>query len=328
MKRRYLLTGATGLAGSLAAPAVWGQSNAYPNRPIRIIVPYAAGVSPDVVARLIAERLGQALGQPVLVDNRVGAGGMIGAEIAAAAPNDGYHLLFTVKAVMAIAPHLYPNARYKPLSDFAAITQILVVPHIITANPATPYATLSELVAFAKRNPGKIDYASIGAGSQPHVAMEAWANRLDIKLNHVPYRNSPSPDVMNGTVSLYLEASTTAVPSIQAGRIKALAISGAERIASLANVPTVTEYNAELDPDGVIGNSWHGLFAPAGTPDAIVTRLNTELVKIVNLPDIQGRLRALGLAPTGTPATVLATGMAADHAYWGGLIRELGIRLE
>jgi len=328
MKRRALLTGGAGLAVSGAARSAHGQTSAYPNRPIRIIVPYAAGVSPDVVARLIAERLGQALGQPVVIDNRVGAGGMIGAEFAAAAPNDGYNLLFAVKGPMAIAPHLYPNAKYKPLTDFVAVTQILVVPHILTATLAAPYATLGEMVAFAKRNPGKIDYASAGAGSQPHIAMEAWARRLGIQLTHVPYRNNPSPDVMNGTVSLYVEASTTAVPSIQGGRIKALAVSGAHRIPSLPDLPTVTEFNAELDPDGVIGNSWHGVFAPAGTPDAIVAKLNAEIVKIVKLPEIQARLVSLGLTPTGTTADVLASGVASDLAYWGGLIRELGIRLE
>lgn len=328
MKRREILAGGAGLAVSGAVPSAHGQASAYPNRPIRIVVPYAAGVSPDVVARLIAERLGQALGQPVVVDNRVGAGGMIGAEYAASTPNDGYNLLFAVKGPMAIAPHLYPTAKYKPLTDFVAVTQVLIVPHILTATPAAPYATLGEMVAYAKRNPGKIDYASAGAGSQPHVAMEAWARRLGIQLTHVPYRNNPSPDVMNGTVSLYVEASTTAIPSIQGGRIKALAVSGAARIPALPDVPTMSEYNAELDPDGVIGNSWHGVFAPAGTPDAIVARLNAEIVRIVKMPEIQARLISLGLTPTGTDAALLASGVASDLAYWGDLIRELGIRLE
>jgi len=328
MKRRTFLNGGTGLALAATAPSAHAQTSAYPNRSIRIIVPYAAGVSPDVVARLIAERLSQSLGQPVVIDNRVGAGGMIGAEFAAAAANDGYNLLFAVKGPMAIAPHLYPNAKYKPLTDFVAVTQILVVPHILTATLAAPYATLGEMVAYAKRNPGKIDYASAGAGSQPHIAMEAWARRLGIQLTHVPYRNNPSPDVMNGTVSLYVEASTTAVPSIQGGRIKALAVSGSNRIPSLPDLPTVSEFNAELDPDGVIGNSWHGVFAPAGTPDSVVAKLNTEIVKIVKLPEIQARLISLGLTPTGTAADVLASAVASDLAYWGGLIRELGIRLE
>jgi len=326
MKRRKLLTGATGLAASLALPAM-GQSG-YPNKPIKVIVPYAAGISPDVVARVIGEKLSQALGQQVIIDNRAGAGGMIGAEAAAAMPADGYNLFYTVKGVMAIAPHLYPNAKYNPLRDFKAVTQVLIVPHIITATPSAPFNTMAELVAYAKRNPGKIDYASAGVGSQPHVALEAWARRLGIKLTHIPYKTNPAPDVMSGVVSMYLEASTTAIPSIQGKRIKALVVSGADRIAALPDVPTMTEFNAELDPNGVIGNSWHTFFAPAGTSDEIVNRLNTEVVKIVRTAEIQDRLKSLGLTPTGTPAAAVNAGMAADYAYWGKLINELGIKVE
>lgn len=326
MKRRTLLTGATGAAAALALPA-WSQSG-YPNRPLKVIVPYAPGISPDVVARVIADKLSQALGQPVIIDNRAGAGGMIGAEAAAAMPNDGYNLFYTVKGVMAIAPHLYPQAKYNPLRDFKAVTEVLIVPHIITANPNAPFTTMAEMVAYAKANPGKLNYASAGVGSQPHVALEAWARRMGIKLTHVPYKTNPSPDVMSGVVDMYLEASTTAIPSIQGKRIKALAVSGAQRIPALPDVPTMTEYNAELDPNGVIGNSWHTFFVPAGTPDAIVTRLNTEIVKVVKMPEIQARLHSLGLTPTGTPAATVNSGMAADHAYWGKLIAELGIKVE
>lgn len=328
MKRRSLIAGAAGLTASLALPSVWGQGGAYPNKPIKVIVPYAAGISPDVVARILGDKLSQALGQPVIVDNRAGAGGMIGAEAAAALPADGYNLFFTVKGVMAIAPHLYPNAKYHPLTDFKSITQVLIVPHILTATPNAPFNTMAEMVDYAKRTPGKIDYASAGVGSQPHVALEAWARRLGIQLTHIPYKTNPSPDVMSGVVSLYLEAATTAIPSIQGNRIKALAVSGAERVPSLPNVPTVTEYNATLDPSGVIGNSWHGLFTPTGTPDEIVNRLNVELVKIVKSEEVQARLRTLGLTPTGTAPAALASGMASDYAYWGKLINELGIKVE
>jgi tripartite-type tricarboxylate transporter receptor subunit TctC len=214
------------------------------------------------------------------------------------------------------------------LKDFKAVTQVLIVPHILTATPNAPFNTMAELVEYAKRNPGKIDYASAGIGSQPHVALEAWARRLGIKLTHIPYKTNPSPDVMSGVVSLYLEASTTAIPSILGKRIKALAVSGSDRIPALPDVPTMTEFNPELDPNGVIGNSWHTFFAPAGTPDEIVTKLNTEIVKIVKTPDIQARLRSLGLTPTGTPAASVNAGMAADYAYWGKLINELGIKIE
>ncbi len=325
-RRNVLLTTAT-FAATLAAPAAFGQA-AYPNKPIKMIVPYAAGVSPDVVARLIGDRLGQALGQAVVIDNRPGAGGMIGAEAAATMPADGYNLLFTVKGVMAIVPHVYPSAKFNALKDFKAVTEILKVPHLITATPNAPYNSMKEFVAYAKANPGKIDYASAGTGSHPHVGMETIAQRLGIKLSHVPYKTHPGPDVMAGVVSLYLEASTTAIPSIKGGKIKALATSGAERIPALPDVPTLTEFGADLDPNGVIGDSWHGIFVPAGTSDEIVNKLNVELVKIVKTPDIQNRLRALGLTPTGTSPAVLTAGLVSDYAYWGKLIRDMGIKLE
>jgi len=328
MKRRQLITAAALSVAAFTATNTWAQSGPYPNRPIKMIVPYAAGVSPDIVARLIGEKLGQALGQPIIIDNRPGAGGMIGAEVAATMPGDGYNLFFTVKGPMAIAPHIYPNAKYNPLKDFKAISQVLIVPHILTATPSAPYNTMKEMVEYAKRNPGKIDYASAGVGSQPHIALEAWATRLGISFNHIPYKTVPGPDVMSGVVSMYLEASTTAIPSIKAGKIKALGISGAERIASLPDVPTMTEFSPTLDVNGVIGNSWHGVFTPSSTSDDIVNRLNTEIIKIVKMPDIQERLRGLGLTPTGTSANVLSTGMASDYQYWGQLIRDLKIKVD
>ena len=328
MNRRNLLKSAAAIAASLPLPHAGAQSAGYPNRPLKIIVPYAAGLSPDVVARIIGDKLGQALGQSVIIDNRPGAGGMIGAEFAAAAPADGYNLFFTVKGVMAIVPHLYPSAKYNPLKDFKSITEILQVPHIITATPNAPYNTLKEMVEYAKKNPGKIDYASAGVGSQPHVGFETLAQRMGIKLTHVPYKTNPQPDVMSGVVSLSLEASTTAIPAIKGGKIKALATSGPERIPALPDLPTITEFGANLDPNGVIGNSWHGVFAPAGTPDDIVAKLSAELVKIVKTQEIQSRLRALGLTPTGAPAATLSANMASDYAYWGNLVRELGIKVE
>ena len=328
MKRRTLLSVTAAAASSLLLPAALSQTAAYPNKPVKMIVPYAAGISPDIVARLIGNKLSIALGPPIIIDNRPGAGGMIGAEFAAAAPGDGYNLFFTVKGVMAIAPHLYPNAKYNALKDFKAVSQILLVPHIITATPNAPYNTLKEMVEYAKKNPGKINFASAGVGSQPHVALEAWAKRMGIKLNHIPYKSNPGPDVMSGVVDIYLEASTTAIPSIQAGKIKALAVSGSERIPTLPNVPTVTEFGGNLDPNGVIGNSWHGIFTPISTPDDIVNKLNAEIIKVVNMPDIQARLKSLGLTPTGTNAATLSNGAASDFAYWGALIKELGITVE
>ena len=327
MNRRTALLCTAALAAASLSNGAWGQG-AYPDRLIRIILPYAAGVSPDIVARLVAERLSPALGRPVIIDNRPGAGGMLGAEVAATLPPDGYNLLFTVKGVMAIVPHVYPSAKFNPLKDFKPVTEILQVPHIIVASPKTPFSDMKSLVEYAKKNPGKINYASNGIGSHPHVGMETVANRLGIQLNHIPYKGVPGPDVIAGVVDLFLEASTTAIPNIKAGKIKAIATSGPERIAALPDLPTLTEFRSDLDPNGKTGNSWHGIFAPAGTPDAIVARLNTEIVKIVKTQDFQDRLRSFGLTPTGTSADYLARELASVYEYWGKIVRDLGVKVE
>jgi tripartite-type tricarboxylate transporter receptor subunit TctC len=332
MKRRSALLGtvaltAVALTACMMTPAAWGQAG-YPERPIRVILPYAAGVSPDIVARLLAERLTPALGRPVIIDNRPGAGGMIGAEVAATLPPDGYNLLFTVKGVMAIVPHVYPSAKFNSLKDFKAVAEILQVPHIIVATNKAPYSNMKELVEYAKKNPGKINYASNGTGSHPHVGMETIANRLGIQIVHVPYKTVPGPDVIAGVVELFLEASTTAIPNIKAGKIKALATSGPERIPALPDLPTLTEFRADLDPNGATGNSWHGIFAPAGTPDPIINRLNTEIVKVVKLPEVQQRLREYGLTPTGTSAEHLQKELAANYAYWGQIVKQLNVKVD
>ena len=327
MKRRSILLAAAAIAAAVTTSPAWSQAG-YPDRPIRVILPYAAGVSPDIVARLVAERLSPALGRPVIIDNRPGAGGMIGAEVAATQPPDGYNLLFTVKGVMAIVPHVYPSAKFNSLKDFRAVVEILQVPHLIVATNKAPYNSMKELVEYAKRNPGKINYASNGTGSHPHVGMETIASRLGIQLVHVPYKTVPGPDVIAGVVDLFLEASTTAIPSIKSGKIKALATSGPERIPALPDLPTLTEFRADLDPKGATGNSWHGIFAPAGTPDAIIARLNHEIVKVVKMPEVQNRLREFGLTPTGTSAEHLAKELAADYAYWGKIVKELGVKVD
>ncbi|MBC7939974.1 MAG: tripartite tricarboxylate transporter substrate binding protein, partial [Chitinophagaceae bacterium] len=245
---------------------------------------------------------------------------------AAASAADGYNLFFSVKAVMAIAPHVFPKARFNAIDDFRPLSQVLTLPHIITAAPAAPFNNPQQLVQEARKRPGQIDFGSLGVGSQPHVAMEAWARRLDIKLTHIPYKTTPAPDVMAGVVSLYVEASTTAIPSIKAGKIKALAVSGSARLLNLPDVPTVTEYQSGLDDAGVIGSTWHALFVPRGTPEDIVLRLSQETVRITQMPDVQERLRGLGATPTGTSAAEMSAVLANDHGVWGRLVRELRVQ--
>lgn len=328
MKRRNLLNLAGAAATAFALPHAVAQTASYPNKPIRMVVPFPAGVSPDVVARLIGDRLSTAMGQPVLIDNRPGAGGMIGALAAAATPADGYTLFYSVKASHAIAPNVYRDPKYNPPRDFKAVSQLLLVPHVLTATPKAPYNTMKELVEYAKKNPGKIDFASLGVGSQPHVALEAWSQKLGIKLNHVPYKTNPSPDVMSGVISLSVEASTTAIPLIKSGKVKALGISGAQRIPGLPDVPTMTEFDATMDVNGIIGSSWHGIFTPTGTPNDVIAKLNSEIVKIVKMPDIQARMLDLGLTPTGTSAAALDAVASSDYSFWNKVVNDLNIKVD
>ncbi len=322
MKRRTLVHSAGALA-LLAATHSFGQSQAYPSKPIKIVVPFPAGTSPDTLARLLADKLSQAWGQPVLVDNRAGAAGGIGAEAVAGSPADGYTILYTVSSVMEINPHVYATLRYNPLTDFMAVAQVVTVPYVLCATPAAPFNTLSELVEYAKRNPGKIDYASYGVGSQTQVAVEIWAKQLGIKLNHIPYASNPSADLMSGVVSLLLEPSTTAIPLIKGNKVKAIAVSSEQRIASLPNVPSASEFMR-----GIETISWHGLFVPKATPPGVVAKLNTEMVRILALPDVRARLADLGLFPAGGSAADLIAKLAAGHASWGRAIKELNIKLQ
>src|SRR5262249_15692062 len=201
-------------------------------------------------------------------------------------------------------------------------------PHIIVATNKAPFNNMKELVDYARKNPGKINYASNGTGSHPHVGMETIANRLGIQLVHVPYKTVPGPDVIAGVGDRFLEPPPPAIPNIKAGKIKAIAPPGPERIPALPALPTLTEFRADLDPNGATGNSWHGIFAPAGTPDPIVSRLNAEIVKIVKTQDVQNRLREFGLTPTGTSAEYLSKELASDYAYWGKIVKELNVKVD
>ncbi|HEY4371984.1 MAG TPA: tripartite tricarboxylate transporter substrate binding protein [Burkholderiales bacterium] len=324
-RRALRALGAAALAPAFA-PLARAQA-AYPSKPIRIIVPHSPGVSPDVIARYIADRMSKTLGQPAFVENHAGAGGLIGAEYAANAAPDGYNLMFTVKGVMAMVPNVYPNPKYNPMTDFKAIAEIATVPHVLTAAPNTPFNSLKEMVEYAKANPDKINFASNGIGSQPHMTMEAWQKKLGIKLHHIPYKQNPETDLMGGIVSLYLEGGAAAVPKVKAGRVKGLCITGSTRNPEIPNVPAANEYMPDLDPDGMISGSYHALFAPKGTPDEIVTHLNRELTRILAQAEVQTRLRDFGVNPNTTvTAAGLNTAVARDYQFWRGIVKELDIK--
>ncbi|MEH3087614.1 MAG: tripartite tricarboxylate transporter substrate binding protein, partial [Xylophilus ampelinus] len=281
-------------AAALLAPPLHAQGG-WPAKPIRIVVPFAAGVSPDVVSRILSEPLGRALGQPVVIENRAGAAGIIGAEVAAKSPGDGYTLFMAVNSIMGINPNVYTKLPYDTFRDFAPVTQVALVPYVLIAGPNQPFASLQDLVARAKARPGSIDYGSLGIGSGPHVVMEMMNNMAGIQMVHVPYKGSPLADVIAGQMPLAFEPATTAIPLVRSGKVRALAITSTARNAALPDVPAV----AELLP-GYDGDGWQGFYVPAATPRDIVRRLNAEIVAALRAPDVQRKLHEIGLQPVGS----------------------------
>jgi tripartite-type tricarboxylate transporter receptor subunit TctC len=320
ISRRHVLAtlGAATFAASGGA-----RAQGWPNKPIKIIVPFAAGVSPDVVTRMVSDQLGRALGQPVIVDNRAGAAGIIGAEAAARSLPDGYTLFMTVNSIMGINPVVYAKLPYDPIKDFIPVTQVARVPYVLVAGPNQPWASLKDLLAAARAKPNAIDYASLGVGSGPHLVMEMMNNMAGVRMTHIPYKGSPTPDVMAGQVPMTFDPATTAVPLAKSGKVKALAVTSQKRIAALPDVPTV----AELLP-GYDGDGWQGFYVPAGTPRDIVARYNAELVKILKTPELQKKLMDLGLQPVGNSVEEFAAISKNEFEKWGKIAKANNIRVD
>ncbi len=323
-RRSFVLGMGAGVTGVMAAPSVFA-ADPYPNKAVRVVVPFPPGANVDVVARIFTDKLTKEMGHPFVVENKPGAGGALGWDTVMQRPADGYSLFYSVRSIMGITPHVYPKSKLDPVKDFTAISQICTLPHVLIATPKAPFSNMKELVEYARANPGKLDYASLGVGSHPHLAVEYWAQQLGIKINHIPYTGNPAIDVMSGTVSIFLEGSGTAVPRVQSGGVKALAITGGSRIDSLPNVGTVNEYKAGLDEDGIIGSTWHGFFARKGTPDSFVAELNKQMTKIAQDRDTVKRLTEFAAVGTGTSAESLNAVIAKDYEFFGNIVRNLKI---
>ena len=304
-------------------PVFAANEKDWPRRPIRIIVPFGAGNSVDVVARLVGEQLSRVLNQPVVVDNRPGAAGIIGAEIAAKSPGDGYTLLLGVDALMAVMPHIHSKTPYDPFKDFVPITQLTSVPFYLITPPNQPYDSLQQLIAAARAKPNTIPYASYGIGSATHIRMEYLNNVAGTSMRHIPYRVSPLPDMMAGLVEVAFEAATTTVPLARTSKIKTLAITSTKRSAVLPAVPAIGESYPGYEADG-----WHALFAPAGTSQEIVARLNAEVVKIMNNTETKSRLAELGLASVGSSIEDFRRYHQSEYVKWGKIAKENDIRFE
>jgi tripartite-type tricarboxylate transporter receptor subunit TctC len=303
------------------------QAPAYPSKPIKIVVPYGAGGGIDVIARLVGERLSQRMGQPVLIDNRPGGGTLLAAEQVAKSAPDGYTLMVTTDSTMTINPHLYVKLPYDPVKDFAPITQLVFLNQLLLENPAVPANNLQELVAYAKANPGKLNYGSYGSGSQPHLAMEMLKSQAAMDIVHVPYKGLTQtvPATIAGDVQLTFSGAASSLAFIKSGRLKALAVGGKTRLALLPDVPTFTESGF---PD-VPANAWFGLFAPAATPRDIVMKLHAEVVRILREPEfVQKELTAKGYELIASTPAEFTAFLAADSARNAIAVKISGAKLE
>jgi tripartite-type tricarboxylate transporter receptor subunit TctC len=310
----------------LAALLFASSMHAFPTKPVRIIVAFPPGGGTDIVARLLAPRLGEAWGQAVIVENRVGASGTVGTEAAARAEPDGHTLFMPTMGNMTANQHLYPKMAVDPLRAFAPITKVVDVHFVFLANPALPASNVRELIETAKKRPGEIAYSSSGPGGAPHLAMELFKRRAGIDLQHVPYKGSGPGmnDLIGGRVMLTMDSLVQSLPHIRAGRLKALAVLGPRRAALLPEVPTI----AESGVPGYALTNWFGLVAPAATPKQILTQLNSDVLKVLKNEELQRKIADLGADVVGNPAEEFGAAMRAESAQWAEVIKAAGIRIE
>ena len=315
---------AAGLATSLLATAALAQS--YPAKPIRLIVPFAAGGGNDNVARLVGKHLSDSLGQQLVIDNRPGAGGVLGAELAAKAVPDGYTLFLGGVGSHAVNPNLNVSLPYDPIRDFAPVALLAQAPLVLVVHPSVPADSITAFVALARSRPGQLNYASNGNGSSSHLAAVMFDSMTGVDMVHVPYKGlSPAlTDLLSGRVQLMFSSVVAILPHIKAGKLRGLAVTGSRRLASMPNLPTI----AESGLPGYEASSWYGVLAPAGTPREIVARLNAELVKALAQPEVRTSLLAEGAEPIGGSPEQFAAHIRSEMERLGKLIREAKIRLE
>jgi len=322
MRKLATLWGAA-LALTLAGAGAQAQSGAWPQRPIRIITPTPAGVGSDVFARAYAERLGQMLKTPVVVENRPGALAAIGTDAVAKAAPDGYTILFSTSNPFTMTPFLLSKLPYNPQADLVPVTQALKGGSFIVANPSVPAKNLVELVALAKKEPGRVSFASYGSGSTAHLGFELLQDAAGIELLHVPYKQSAMPDVIAGQVMLGFEPPISALPNIRAGRIKPIAYTGSKRSAALPDVPTLAERYPGLEVF-----TWLGFWLPAKTPPEIVDRFNREIRAATQSPELQRLIAEAGLEPMGTTPEETRAIVRREAEAMGKLIKAKNIRID
>ncbi|GMV56407.1 MAG: hypothetical protein AMXMBFR6_22120 [Betaproteobacteria bacterium] len=303
-----------------------GHAQSYPNRPIRWVVPFSAGSTSDVVARAIAPRLADLLGQPVSVDNRPGAGGVIGTDLVAKAPADGYTLLFAGNAPLAVNVTLQSKVPYDPVKDFVGITQLVAASYLLVVHPSLGVNNVAELVAAARARPGKLNYGSPGNGTGSHLTMELFKTAAGLDISHVPYKGSAPAitDLLAGQVQLMFEPVASVGPHVRAGKLKALAMSSARRIAAMPDMPTV----AESGFPGFQSEAWIGVAVRSGTPQDIIVKLHDGLTKVLQAPDLREQFSKLGLELTTSSPEAFTAFIKAEIPKWAKVIRDSGAKVD
>ena len=324
MTRRFV---ATLFAAALAAvTSVAASAQAYPSKPIRLVVPFPPGGAVDFYARTVQAPLSDLLGQPVVIENRVGASGMVGADHVAKSAPDGYTLLLGNIASLAINVALYPKMAYDPATDFTPITHTIDVNYALVVHPSVPANTVAELVAYAKANPGKLSYGSAGSGSLPHLAPELFKQRTGTDITHVPYKGGGPMvvDLLGGTVQMVIADQANLMPHVKTGKLKALAVASPARSPNAPQLPTI----AESGIPGFQAVAWNGLVAPAGLPPDIVRKLNDAFVKVMAMPAVRDRLVGGGLDPVGDSPDAFGQFVKSEIAKWGKIAKDVGAKAE
>jgi tripartite-type tricarboxylate transporter receptor subunit TctC len=323
MDRRTWLARLAVLA--ISVPAFAFAQDDYPARPVHIIVPFAAGGSTDVVARLLADKLGAELKQNFIVENRGGAGGNIGADAVAHAAPDGYTLLMGTTGVLAINKYLYKEMSFDPDRDLAPVSYTSLITNILVVNPQVPVRTVPDLVKLARAKPDALTFASSGAGSSTHLSGELFKSMAGVQILHVPYKGSSQAlvDVMAGQVTMLFDNAPSSMPFIEQGKLRAVAVTSLKRLPNLPDVPTIDEAGVK----GYESLSWSGIVAPAGTPRRVVDKLNAAIEKVLRDPDVKQRFAALGVEPVGGPPEAFARHIRAESDKWGRVVKAANITL-